>query len=47
MGGVAKIYQDILAEPDNISRQGTLVVPAQALDTANHLIEKEVKQRFD
>ena len=47
MGGVAKIYQDILAEPDNISRQGTLVVPAQALDAANHLIEKEVKQRFD
>jgi glucokinase-like ROK family protein len=45
MGGVAKIYQDILAEPDNIERQGTLVLPVQALDPANHLIRKEVKER--
>ncbi len=42
MGGVAKIYQDILAEPDNVQRQGTMVFPAQSLDLANHLIRKEV-----
>lgn len=47
MGGVAKIYQDILAEPDNINRQGTLVVPTQILDPADHLIRKEVKDRSD
>ena len=44
MGGIAKIYQDILAEPDNVERQGTLVLPVQSLDLANHLIRKEVKE---
>jgi glucokinase-like ROK family protein len=44
MGGVAKIYQDILAEPDNVERQGSLVIPIQSLDLANHLMRKEVKE---
>ena len=44
MGGVAKIYQDILAEPDNVERQGSLAIPIQSLDLANHLIRKEVKE---
>ena len=47
MGGIAKIYQDILAEPDNVERQGTLVLPVQSLDLANHLIRKEVKERSE
>jgi len=47
MGGVAKIYQDILAEPDNVERQGTIVLPVQSLDLATHLIRKEVKERSE
>lgn len=30
MGGVGKIYQEILAEPDNIEEQRALVIPVQA-----------------
>jgi glucokinase-like ROK family protein len=40
MGGVAKIYQDILTEPDNVERQGTMVFPVQSLDLANPYHER-------
>jgi glucokinase-like ROK family protein len=47
MGGVAKIYQDILAEPDNIERQGTLVVPVQALNPSYNRFQKEVNKNLN
>jgi glucokinase-like ROK family protein len=43
MGGVARVYQSILAEPDNIGRQAAWAVPEQLVDAVNGAVRKEVR----
>jgi glucokinase-like ROK family protein len=43
MGGVARVYQTILAEPDNIRRQTAWAVPEQMVNAVNGTMRKEVR----
>jgi len=44
MGGVAKIYQNILAEPDNLEHWGTIIIPTNTLTPQNYVTRKEVNK---
>jgi glucokinase-like ROK family protein len=47
MGGVARVYQAILAEPDNIRRQAAWAVPAQVINATDGMNRKEVRSQAD
>jgi glucokinase-like ROK family protein len=47
MGGIARVYQAILAEPDNIRRQAAWAVPAQIVSITNGMNRKEVSSQAD
>lgn len=47
MGGVARVYQAILAEPDNIRRQAAWVVPAQVINATDGMSRKEVRSQAE
>jgi predicted NBD/HSP70 family sugar kinase len=47
MGGVARVYQAILAEPDNIRRQAAWVVPEQVINATDSMSRKEVRSQAE
>jgi len=47
MGGVARVYQAILAEPDNIRRQAAWAVPAQVINSTDGMSRKEVRSQAE
>jgi glucokinase-like ROK family protein len=47
MGGVARVYQAILAEPDNIRRQAAWGVPAQVINASDGISRKEVRSQAE
>lgn len=47
MGGVARVYQAILAEPDNIRRQVAWAAPAQVINASDGINRKEVRSRAE